>query len=1363
MNQTASTSRDHGTPNDSDPRPGNGLGQVKRRTKQSRLILILTLAISLPLLFFLFFTLQVESALRDRLFQDRVDEILRDGQDWWSNFNRTLQVLEQSVLNLKYLVENHIESTPNEFDLTGFDRIVQQEPDGTWRSRRTVYSPTREAGIFIPQYLTVDEKWKCFFFRTWQIVTSFANGAHTHPTASSWVLPASGGAIILWPEVPDFVYQAEPDLDYSNTDWLALFSPKADPDRKARWTSLSFDPVSKDWLISIAAPFFRDGKWGGAVGHDIRLPRFVEYAQLLTRIRGSHFTLIAPDGHLLLSDQLQEEINLANGNLQMEKLDDGVYRNLLNEAVQKIGSDYQAGLSTFETGDHIVLTGRSHGPGWILVNTIPKGTITEELHHPFQWLRLIVLAAWAVAILVVTGTFLRDRYLTLTNQRALMEGQERLEMAVWGGDLGLWDLDIRTGKRAVNQRYAEMLGYTVEEVETTPDFWEERLHPDDKEEAVEAVKANLDGHTEVLQAEYRLRHRNGEWRWIQDTGKIVKRDQNGLPLRASGVHQDITERKKAEETLQLREATLAVIFHAAPIIVGVCEGRIIKWTNNYTTSQLGYSMEEVIGQDSFFLYEDTAEYKRVAVDIQNQLSLGSLGVLETRWVRKDGTLLDILLSFCRLDPHDLSKGTIYAGLDITERKKMDLALQERHETEKAFTARLAILQEVSIELSLCENLDTLCKRAVELGRERLGFDRIGIWFSTKDPLVMKGSFGTGEDGSIRDERSSVVHVTDEWARMFDERAPLVLTQDSPLVDDQMREVGMGTHIFTGMWDGNRVIGGVAVDNLLTHHPITPQDCDLLVLFSKTLGHLCTLKRAQEKLRESEENLAHAQKIARMGNWVWDIQTQRVTFSDQVWNLFGLEPPSNNVNNQGLRDALDPTEMSRIDSEMKKALETAERFETDFQFHLPSGENRYAHAVADFIRNDSGIPIKVHGVIQDITERKLAEEERRSLEQQLQHTQKLESLGVLAGGIAHDFNNLLMAILGNADLALTSLPISSSAHANITEIEKAARRAADLTRQMLAYSGRGRFLTEDINPNELVTEMGALLEASISKRAHLTYNLAPDLPGITADATQIRQVVMNLIVNASEAVGDQEGLIRVSTGTTLVTYGKQMDILSDNTLPEGKYVFIEVSDSGCGMDEETRKRIFDPFFTTKFTGRGLGLAAVLGIVRGHKGAIQLFSEKGRGTIFRILLPALDHPVKHRKAVNDAPPPGPANAMILLVDDEETVRDAGQKMLEFSGYKVLAAENGREALKTLDSCTQQVSCVLLDLTMPFMDGVETLKRIREIRQDIPVIVMSGYTESDTLQKFSGIKPEGFIQKPFTLDSLQEILSRTIQSVT
>ena len=394
---------------------------------------------------------------------------------------------------------------------------------------------------------------------------------------------------------------------------------------------------------------------------------------------------------------------------------------------------------------------------------------------------------------------------------------------------------------------------------------------------------------------------------------------------------------------------------------------------------------------------------------------------------------------------------------------------------------------------------------------------------------------------------------------------------------------------------------------------------------------------------------------------------------------------------------------------------------------------------------------------DVTEHKRAEEEQRKLDRKVQHAQRLESLGMLAGGIAHDFNNILMAVLGHAELTLAKLPPMSPARGALAEIITAAHHAADLCRQMLTYSGRTSTPVAKIGLRELVEEMAHLLKTAISKKAILNLNLGRQLLPVQGDPSQIRQILMNLIINASEAIGDRSGVITVSVGATRCDRQYLESTELGDAIPPGLYMHLEVTDTGYGMDARTKERIFEPFFSTKFTGRGLGLAAVLGIVRAHKGALKVYSEPGKGTTFKILFPALEE-----KGTDDKPPAPAAwrgKGTILLVDDEQSLCALGARMLEHLGFDVLTASDGREAVDLYRKRAGEIALVLLDLTMPHMDGSEAFGELRRINPDVRVILSSGYSREDVAGRFAGKNLAGVLQKPYTLAKLTELLSEVI----
>ncbi len=377
-------------------------------------------------------------------------------------------------------------------------------------------------------------------------------------------------------------------------------------------------------------------------------------------------------------------------------------------------------------------------------------------------------------------------------------------------------------------------------------------------------------------------------------------------------------------------------------------------------------------------------------------------------------------------------------------------------------------------------------------------------------------------------------------------------------------------------------------------------------------------------------------------------------------------------------------------------------------------------------------------------------EQKKIESQLRHTQKLKGLGVLAGGVAHDFNNLLVGILGNASLALDSTPSSNPNRILLEEVVKASERAADLTKQLLAYAGKGRFIVEPIDLSVLIREIAALIQASISKDVQLRLDLQEGLPCIEADGAQIQQLVMNLIINGAEAMNGQSGAVLVSTEVQQVDEYYLRSVYSGQDIAPGKYVMLLVQDTGCGMDEATIGKIFDPFFTTKFMGRGLGLAAALGIVHGHRGAIKVYSHPGKGSTFKVLFPASDQPApEHRNAAPQRDLTG--HGVVLVVDDEDVVRRTAKSALQRYGYSVLLAENGQDAVDIFREMHDRVSLIILDMTMPVMGGEEALRHIKAIDPNVPVILSSGFNEVEAIRRFTGKGLAGFIQKPYTAVSL------------
>ena len=407
--------------------------------------------------------------------------------------------------------------------------------------------------------------------------------------------------------------------------------------------------------------------------------------------------------------------------------------------------------------------------------------------------------------------------------------------------------------------------------------------------------------------------------------------------------------------------------------------------------------------------------------------------------------------------------------------------------------------------------------------------------------------------------------------------------------------------------------------------------------------------------------------------------------------------------------------------------------------------------------ENDVSIEIHGIFRNVTERKLKQEEEKRHAVQLEHTQRLESLGVLAGGIAHDFNNLLTAIMGNAAIAMSKLRKDPQAvHQRLERVVQSSEKAADLCKQMLAYSGKGSFIIEPVNVSIMLEEMTQLLEVSIHKHSELVLDLQDDIASVDADRSQLQQVIMNLITNANEANGDESGRIIVRSGVTQVDTEYLESCVEDSADQPGQYVFVEVSDSGCGMDEVTQRRIFEPFFTTKFTGRGLGMSAMQGIIRGHRGAIHIDSKRGEGTTFKVLLPVSEEGMLITKTTKDVLALPHIAGTVLVVDDEEDVRELAVSLLEEMGCSVFEAADGEQGLKLFQLHQDEINLVILDLTMPKMGGETCCHEIKLINADIPVVIVSGYSSEDVSSRFCQGEVAAFIQKPYMPDEFMESVS-------
>jgi signal transduction histidine kinase/CheY-like chemotaxis protein len=539
----------------------------------------------------------------------------------------------------------------------------------------------------------------------------------------------------------------------------------------------------------------------------------------------------------------------------------------------------------------------------------------------------------------------------------------------------------------------------------------------------------------------------------------------------------------------------------------------------------------------------------------------------------------------------------------------------------------------------------------------------------------------------------------------------------------------------------------------------------IVILIGTIQDISEHKQAKEELQEVYKLYEDVQILSKLGGWKCDVASGRHTWTDEVYRIYGVGKDFDPSDVQKCISFYAPESIPTISNAYNRSISLGESFEVEVQFIRFNGERLWVRVTGNPIVKEGKVQ-QVTGYLVDISDTKSAEEDRLSLERQLLHSQKLESLGVLSGGIAHDFNNLLQAILGNLDLAQNRIPEGVIIHTNLERAINAARHAAKLTSMMLAYSGKGSFIVKRLNLTELVEENAAMLSAAIGKSVSLALQLDHSLPSVMADTGQIQQVVMNLITNASEAIGEENGTITLATGMRKFdqsTLNRSRLVEKMNT---GRFVWLEVTDTGCGMDEETQQKLFDPFFTTKFTGRGLGMSAVLGIIRSHKGAFFVESQPGSGTTMMVVLP-LANPLEAQLTPDNvsttiySEETGQSLGVVLIVDDEEMVRGVSADMFEEFGFETMVASDGEQAINLFRNHSKRIDLVLLDQSMPGMDGVAVFHELRKIKPEIRVLLASGFSEEEVSKRFNGLGLDGFIQKPFNLEKLSGEVQRIITS--
>ncbi len=563
------------------------------------------------------------------------------------------------------------------------------------------------------------------------------------------------------------------------------------------------------------------------------------------------------------------------------------------------------------------------------------------------------------------------------------------------------------------------------------------------------------------------------------------------------------------------------------------------------------------------------------------------------------------------------------------------------------------------------------------------------------------------------------------------------------------------------------VGFLFVDTKGNGKKAGTNDINLLMGIAPQIATGIVNARSYSQIQESERHYRLLTENAADVIWIVDCRTLKLKYiSPSVKMAQGYTPDQ--IMGITLDQYLTPDSATRIKALMEEVTQSAQNKKIDLRHYSTTLELEEFHkegsiipfeVTASFIVNKEGLPDSMLCISRNLSERKEADRKRSEIETQRLQAKKMESLGTMAGSIAHNFNNLLMVVLGNLELAREDLPASSNTITNIQRASNAAQRAADLSGMMLTYVGQLKKESVPVNLSQVVRGVLETLDEPTTANVTLDLDLAEPMPLVDADADQMRQMVTGFVTNAIEALENRGGRVHITTGSMhcdriylATTYLKE-------DMPEGLYAYVEVADTGSGMDEETLSNVFDPFFSTKFTGRGLGMAAVLGIIRSHGGAIKVSSAKNEGAVFTALFPIQGISMSRSK---QGPLPfetTSAKQVVLLVDDEPMVREVGRQFLERLGCQVLEAANGQQALDIFLRAQDNIDCVLLDYTMPGMDGLETMQRLKTIRNDATIIISSGYTRQQLEDLFADSVPDDFIQKPFQMKALREKLNRAI----
>ncbi|MFO1002457.1 MAG: PAS domain-containing protein [Planctomycetaceae bacterium] len=913
------------------------------------------------------------------------------------------------------------------------------------------------------------------------------------------------------------------------------------------------------------------------------------------------------------------------------------------------------------------------------------------------------------------------------SEAALKDSQARTRLLIKAANLGLWDWDLLTNDVYFSPEWKRQLGYEDHELPSEYSAWESRLHSEDIERTLLAVHDFLGERRPSFDIEFRLRHKDGSWRWILARADVI-RDKTGRAIRMMGCHLDITDRKITEDAIHRSVSLLRATLESTTdgILVVSSEGKFAVYNHvfrrmwNIPDALAEEGDDEIVLQYVVKQLKDPhlflSKVKRL-YQCPTEVSFDSLEFLDGRVIERYS---------CPQLVAGVVVGRVWSFRDVTERVQAEVAQAEAFDRLKKIAGRVP---GVVYQFRLRPDGTACFPYASEGMRElfEIDPDQVRETLEPNENLI-------DPDGFWQSIKKSATDLT-PWVHEF-----------------QLRHTDG-----TVRW--------------LAGNSVPEREADGSTLWHGVVTDITERREAEARLRESEGRLREAQAISQIGNFHWDSRTHRVTWSDELFRIYGRIPGEFQPSFDSYIAAIHPEDRARILQSLQTSMGSKSGFDHNYRVTLADNQLRWVRARGVTVLDVDGEVIGLEGTCQDITEQKRAEAVTASLEAQLRESQKMEAIGTLAGGIAHDFNNILTAILGNVEVARQEMGDQSAvAQRCLDDIQSAGSRARDLVQQILSFSRRQPTDRKLIRLGPVVEEAARLLRATLPSRIALHIYCDPITPRVMADSTQIEQVLLNLATNAMQAMKGDRGTITITLDTLTLDENLTESHAGLRKLQQlsGQAVRLIVKDNGPGMDAATLQRIFEPFFTTKPVdeGTGLGLSVVHGIVQGHDGVITVESRSGHGAVFSIYFPAVL--VEEKKTATDSgsspaseKPVADPTLSILYLDDDNSVLLLVKRLLERQGHMVTCFVDPREAISALQNAPDAFHLVVTDYNMPGMQGLEVAREIHRIRPDMPVAVTSGFIDEELR---AGAARNGvceLVAKPFAIKELYAVIQRMAQA--